>query len=83
MAESKFSVCSCLIDGESIGCNENALAVLELIRRHGALASAVLCAFDLLSNVAPNFPFGQMMELARPRCRSGKVTRHASIAVAF
>jgi hypothetical protein len=54
-----------------------------LIRRHGALASAVLCAFDLLSNVAPNFPFGQMMELARPRCRSGKVTRHASIAVAF
>jgi ATP-dependent DNA ligase len=24
------------------------LAILELIRRHGALASAVLCAFDLL-----------------------------------
>jgi bifunctional non-homologous end joining protein LigD len=28
--------------------NENGLAVFELIRRHGALASAVLCAFDLL-----------------------------------
>ena len=26
----------------------NGLAVFELIRRHGALASAVLCAFDLL-----------------------------------
>jgi bifunctional non-homologous end joining protein LigD len=39
---------SCLIDGEAIVCDENRLAVFELIRRHGALASAVLCAFDLL-----------------------------------
>jgi ATP-dependent DNA ligase len=37
-----------LIDGEAIVCDENGLAVFELIRRHGALASAVLCAFDLL-----------------------------------
>jgi len=29
-------------------CDENGLAVFELIRRHGALASAVHCAFDLL-----------------------------------
>jgi bifunctional non-homologous end joining protein LigD len=39
---------SCLIDGEAIVCDENGLAVFDLIRRHGALASAVLCAFDLL-----------------------------------
>ncbi len=39
---------SCLIDGEAIVCDENGLAVFELIRRHGALASAVYCAFDLL-----------------------------------
>jgi ATP-dependent DNA ligase len=39
---------SCLIDGEAIVCDENGLAVFELIRCHGALASAVLCAFDLL-----------------------------------
>jgi bifunctional non-homologous end joining protein LigD len=37
-----------LIDGEAIVCDENGLAVFDLIRRHGALASAVLCAFDLL-----------------------------------
>jgi bifunctional non-homologous end joining protein LigD len=28
--------------------DENGLAVFELIRRHGAFANAVLCAFDLL-----------------------------------
>jgi len=39
---------SCLIDGEAIVCDENGLAVFDLIRRHGALASAVHCAFDLL-----------------------------------
>jgi bifunctional non-homologous end joining protein LigD len=33
---------------EAIVCNENGLAVFDLIRRHGALASAVHCAFDLL-----------------------------------
>jgi ATP-dependent DNA ligase len=37
-----------LIDGEAIVCDENGLAVFDLIRRHGALASAVLCAFDLV-----------------------------------
>ena len=47
-AISKLPVRSCLIDGEAIVCNENGLAVFDLIRRHGALASAVLCAFDLL-----------------------------------
>src|ERR1700751_4818709 len=48
MAVSKLPVRSCLIDGEAIVCDENGLAVFELIRRHGALASAVLCASDLL-----------------------------------
>jgi bifunctional non-homologous end joining protein LigD len=48
MAVGKLPVRSCLIDGEAIVCDENGLADFELIRRHGALASAVLCAFDLL-----------------------------------
>ena len=48
MAVSKLPVRSCLIDGEAIVCDEKGLAVFDLIRRHGALASAVHCAFDLL-----------------------------------
>src|SRR3974390_1539311 len=48
IALSKLPVGSCLIDGEAIVCDKNGLAVFDLIRRHGALASAVLCAFDLL-----------------------------------
>jgi bifunctional non-homologous end joining protein LigD len=48
MAIGKLPVRSCLIDGEAIVCDESGLAVFDLIRRHGALASAVLCAFDLL-----------------------------------
>ena len=47
-AVSKLPVRSCLIDGEAIVCDQNGLAVFDLIRRHGSLASAVLCAFDLL-----------------------------------
>jgi bifunctional non-homologous end joining protein LigD len=48
MAIGKLPVRSCLIDGEAIVCDENGLAVFELVRRQGALASAELCAFDLL-----------------------------------
>ncbi len=48
MALGKLPVRSCLIDGEAIVCDESGLAVFDLIRRHGALASAVHCAFDLL-----------------------------------
>src|SRR5215471_7129612 len=48
MAVSKLPVRSCLIDGEAIVCDENGVAVFELIRGHGSKASAVLCAFDLL-----------------------------------
>src|SRR5207247_4132560 len=48
MAVGKLPVRSCLIDGEAIVCDENGLAVFELIRGHRTLASAVHCAFDLL-----------------------------------
>jgi bifunctional non-homologous end joining protein LigD len=48
MAVSKLPVRSCLIDGEAIVCDENGLAVFELIRRDGAGEQAVLSAFDLL-----------------------------------
>jgi len=39
---------SCVIDGEAIVCDENGLAVFDLIRGNGSKASAVHCAFDLL-----------------------------------
>ena len=39
---------SCLIDGEAVVCNEDGLAVFELIRGYRNDAAAVLCAFDLL-----------------------------------
>jgi ATP-dependent DNA ligase len=48
MAVSKLPVRSCLIDGEAIVCDENGVAVFELIRRHDAGERAVLSAFDLL-----------------------------------
>jgi hypothetical protein len=39
---------SCVIDGEAIVCNDNGLAVFDLIRDWRHNARAVLCAFDLL-----------------------------------
>jgi bifunctional non-homologous end joining protein LigD len=48
MAVGKLTVHSCLIDGEAIVCDASGLAVFELIRRRGTIASAVHCAFDLL-----------------------------------
>jgi bifunctional non-homologous end joining protein LigD len=47
-AVGKLPVRSCLIDGEAIVCDENGLAVFDLIRRHGAGERAVFSAFDLL-----------------------------------
>jgi bifunctional non-homologous end joining protein LigD len=41
-------VYSCLIDGEAIVCDENGLAAFDLICRHGTIANAEHCAFDLL-----------------------------------
>ena len=43
MAVGKLPVQSCLIDGEAIVCDENGLAVFDLIRRHGALSFHRLC----------------------------------------
>ena len=48
MAVKSLPVRSCLIDGEAIVCDKSGLAVFELIRRHGTIASAIHCAFDLL-----------------------------------
>jgi bifunctional non-homologous end joining protein LigD len=48
MALKSLPVRSCIIDGEAIVCDENGLAVFELIRGHGSKTSAILCAFDLL-----------------------------------
>jgi bifunctional non-homologous end joining protein LigD len=48
MAIGKLPVCSFLIDGEAIVCDDNGLAVFELIRGHRTIAGAVHCAFDLL-----------------------------------
>ena len=39
---------SCVIDGEAIVCNDDGLAVFDLIRGHGTNGRAILCAFDLL-----------------------------------
>ena len=39
---------SCVIDGEAIVCDDNGLAVFDLIRGHATNAGAVLCALDLL-----------------------------------
>jgi len=52
MAVSKLPVRSYLIDGEAIVCDENGLAVFDLIRRHGALANAVHVAFEALTRQA-------------------------------
>src|SRR6516164_3236724 len=48
MALKSLPVRSCIIDGEAIVCDENGLAVFDLIRGHGSKTSAILCAFDLL-----------------------------------
>jgi bifunctional non-homologous end joining protein LigD len=39
---------SCMIDGEAVVCNEDGLAVFDLIRGYRHDTAAVLCAFDLL-----------------------------------
>jgi bifunctional non-homologous end joining protein LigD len=39
---------SCLIDGEAVVCDENGLAVFDLIRGYRHDTAAVLCAFDLI-----------------------------------
>jgi bifunctional non-homologous end joining protein LigD len=48
MAVGKLAVRSCLIDGEAVVCDQNGLAVFDLIRGYRTHASAVHVAFDLL-----------------------------------
>lgn len=48
MAVAALPARSCLIDGEAIVCDDNGLAVFDLIRRRRTSATAVHCAFDLL-----------------------------------
>ena len=48
MAVAALPVPSCLIDGEAIVSDDDGLAIFDRIRGHGTLASATLCAFDLL-----------------------------------
>jgi bifunctional non-homologous end joining protein LigD len=48
MAVGRLPVRSCLIDGEAIVCDENGLSTFALLRGYRSIASAVLCAFDLL-----------------------------------
>jgi bifunctional non-homologous end joining protein LigD len=47
-AAAALPVQSCIIDGEVIACDDNGLAVFELIRNYRTVAWAVHCAFDLL-----------------------------------
>ena len=44
----QLPVSSCLIDGEAIVCDENGLAVFQLIRNFRRGKAAMLCAFDLI-----------------------------------
>jgi bifunctional non-homologous end joining protein LigD len=39
---------SCVVDGEAIVCDDDGLAVFDLIRGHGRNGRAILCVFDLL-----------------------------------
>jgi bifunctional non-homologous end joining protein LigD len=48
MAVGKLAVRSCLIDGEAVVCDQNGLAVFDLIRGSGTHASAVHVAFVVL-----------------------------------
>ena len=48
MAVAALPARSCLIDGEAIVCDQNGLAVFDLIRQHRTSATAIHCAFDLL-----------------------------------
>jgi ATP-dependent DNA ligase len=48
IAVRELPVRSCVIDGEAIVCDGDGLAVFDLIRRHGTVTNAELCAFDLL-----------------------------------
>ena len=75
MAVRSLPVRSCLIDGEACVCDENGLAVFDLIRGHGSKASAVLCAFDLLEvngQDIRNFPI-EKRKMRWPNCSKDRI----------
>jgi bifunctional non-homologous end joining protein LigD len=47
-AVAALPVKSCVIDAEAIVCDDDGLAIFDLIRGHGQNGQAILCAFDLL-----------------------------------
>ena len=47
-AMAQLPVTSCLIDGEAILCDDNGLAVFQLLRSYRNGHAATLCAFDLI-----------------------------------
>jgi bifunctional non-homologous end joining protein LigD len=47
-AVEELPIRSCVVDGEAIVCDDDGLAVFNLIRGHGGNGRAILCAFDLL-----------------------------------
>jgi len=47
-AMAQLPVTSCLIDGEAILCDDNGLAVFQLLRSYRNGHAAALCAFDLI-----------------------------------
>src|SRR5262249_1797706 len=49
IAIAKLPVRHCLIDGEAIVCDENGLAVFNLIRGYRSDHAATRCAFDLVA----------------------------------
>src|SRR5262245_17232833 len=48
VAVNTLNVMSCLIDGEAVACDDNGLAVFELLREKPAGRQVFLYAFDLL-----------------------------------
>jgi len=48
IAVRELPVRSCLIDGEAVVCDEDGLAVFDLVRRYDTVINAEHCAFDLL-----------------------------------
>jgi len=48
LASATLPARSCVIDGEAIACNEDGLAVFDLIRYRRQDHAVTLCAFDLL-----------------------------------
>jgi bifunctional non-homologous end joining protein LigD len=74
VAVGKLPVRSCLIDGEAIVCDENGLADFELIRRHGSLASAALCALELDGRDLRREPLEQRRALLAKLLRGSKLS---------